>query len=107
MNDVMNFLMQIVEFIRTQRLQRRLFNEELESSESLESLEHSCFTSICRREVLELWKFLERFQEKLPEIISLLNAKGVDPEIVKNEKWFSDLAFLTCVTYHSNNINLK
>ncbi|KAK4875858.1 hypothetical protein RN001_012280 [Aquatica leii] len=52
-------------------------------------------------------KFLERFQELLPEITAFLDERGDDTQMLKNKKWLTDLAFLTDITMHLNTINLE
>ncbi|CAH0397110.1 unnamed protein product [Chilo suppressalis] len=52
-------------------------------------------------------KFLERFQELLPEITAFLDERGDDTQMLKNEKWLTDLTFLTDITMHLNTINLE
>ncbi|XP_057659285.1 uncharacterized protein LOC130895759 [Diorhabda carinulata] len=47
------------------------------------------------------------FQELLPEITAFLDERGDDTQILKNEKWLTDLAFLTDITMHLNIVNLE
>ncbi|CAG9791321.1 unnamed protein product [Diatraea saccharalis] len=103
MADVMSITMKIVNSIRARSLQRRLFKVQLEASES----EHTDLLLHTDVRWLSRGKFLERFQELLPEIISFLDQRGDDTEILKSESWLCDLAFLTDVTGHLNSINLE
>lgn len=102
MKDVMDIAFKIVNSIRARSLQRRVFKVHLEESESTHEdlLLHTDVRWLSRGRFL-------RFQELLPDIISFLNARGENTELLTNEKWLSDLAFLVDITKHLNDINLE
>lgn len=102
--DVMSIVTKIVNSIRARSLQRRLFKAQLEASEAADHTDLLLYTDV---RWLSRGKFLERFLELLPEIITFLDERGDDTEKLKNEKWLCDLAFLTDVTSHLNVINLE
>jgi hypothetical protein len=52
-------------------------------------------------------KFLERFKKLLPKITAFLDERGDGTQMLKNEKWLTDLAFLTVITMHLNIINFE
>ncbi|XP_057672104.1 uncharacterized protein LOC130903792 [Diorhabda carinulata] len=85
-------------------LQRRLFQLQLEDRESAEHTDLVLHTDV---RWLSRGKFLQRFQELLPEITAFLDERGGDTQILKNEKWLTDLAFLTDITMHLNIVNLE
>ncbi|XP_023309706.1 general transcription factor II-I repeat domain-containing protein 2-like [Anoplophora glabripennis] len=103
MKDVMTIAFKVANSIRAKSLQRRLFKAQLESSE----LEHSDLLLYTDARWLSRGRFLARLHELLPEIIIFLEARGDDAEMLKNEKWRSDLAFLVDITKHLNDINLE
>lgn len=103
MKDVMDIAFKIVNSIRARSLQRRLFKAHLESNES-EHVDLLLHTDV---RWLSRGRFLERFQELLPEIITFLETRGDDCEKLKNENWLRDLAFLTDITKHLNSLNLE
>ncbi|KAL3270916.1 hypothetical protein HHI36_021423 [Cryptolaemus montrouzieri] len=86
------------------RLQRRLFKLQLEDRESAEHTDLVLHTDV---RWLSRGKFLDRFQELLPEITAFLDERGDDTQMFKNKKWLTDLAFLTDITMHFNTINLE
>lgn len=103
MKEVIDTAFKIANSIRARSLQRRLFKLQLETGES----EHTDLLLHTDVRWLSRGKFLERFQELLPEIISFLHERGDNTEILRNEKWLCDLAFLTDITNHLNLINLE
>ncbi|XP_024084337.1 uncharacterized protein LOC112127492 [Cimex lectularius] len=102
--EIMGIATKIVNSIRARSLQRRLFQLQLEDRESAEHTDLVLHTDV---RWLSRGKFLERFQELLPEITAFLDERGYDTQIVKNEKWLTDLAFLTDITMHLNTVNLE
>lgn len=103
MEDVMGIASKIVNSIRARSLQRRLFKIHLETGES----EHTDLLLHTDVRWLSRGKFLERFQELLPEIISFLDERGDNTEMLRNEKWLCNLAFFIDMTTHLNLINLE
>ncbi|XP_014240057.1 protein FAM200A-like [Cimex lectularius] len=102
--EIMGIATKIVNSIRARSLQRRLFQLQLEDRESAEHTDLVLHTDV---RWLSRGKFLERFQELLPEITAFLDERGDDTQILKNEKWLTDLAFLTDITMHLNSVNLE
>lgn len=102
--EIMGIATKIVNSIRARSLQRRLFQLQLEDRESAEHTDLVLHTDV---RWLSRGKFLERFQELLPEITAFLDERGDDTQILKNEKWLNDLAFLTDITMHLNTVNLE
>ncbi|CAH0406377.1 unnamed protein product [Chilo suppressalis] len=100
----MGIATKIVNSIRARSLQRRLFKLQLEDRESAEHTDLVLHTDV---KWLSRGKFLERLQELLPEITAFLDERGDDTQMLKNEKWLTDLAFLTDITMHLNTINLE
>ncbi|XKL67041.1 hypothetical protein PGB90_010461 [Kerria lacca] len=100
----MGIATKIVNSIRARSLQRRLFKLQLEDRESTEHTDLVLYTDV---RWLSRGKFLERFHELLPEITAFLDERGDDTEMLKSEKWLTDLAFLTDITMHLNTINLE
>ncbi|KAL3286378.1 hypothetical protein HHI36_000888 [Cryptolaemus montrouzieri] len=90
----------ILNSIRACSLQRRLFKLQLEDIESAEHTDLVHHTDVW-------WLSIERFQELLPEVTAFLDERGDDTQMLKNEKWLTDLAFWTDITIHLNTINLK
>ncbi|XP_050514902.1 general transcription factor II-I repeat domain-containing protein 2A-like [Diabrotica virgifera virgifera] len=86
MDEIMKMATKIVNSIRARSLQQRLFKAQLEARDSEE-----------HTDLLLL----------LPEIISFLEEQGDDTYILQNEKWLSNLAFLSDLTNHLNVLNLE
>ncbi|XP_057667241.1 zinc finger BED domain-containing protein 5-like [Diorhabda carinulata] len=101
---IMGIATKIVNSIRARSLQRRLFQLQLEDRESAEHTDLVLHTDV---RWLSRGKFLQRFQELLTEITAFLDERGDDTQILKNEKWLTDLAFLTDTTMHLNIVNLE
>ncbi|XP_050509092.1 protein FAM200A-like [Diabrotica virgifera virgifera] len=104
MDDIMKITTKILNSIRARSLQRRFFKSQLEASDSAEHTALLLHTDV---RWLSRGKFLDRFQELLPEIISFLEELGDDTHLLQNEKWLSDLAFLSDLTNHLNVLNLE
>ncbi|XP_045465147.1 general transcription factor II-I repeat domain-containing protein 2A-like isoform X1 [Harmonia axyridis] len=104
MEEIMGIAIKIVNSIRARSLQRRLFTLQLENSELAEHTDLVLHTDV---RWLSRGKFLERFQELLPEITAFMEERGDDTKMLKNEKWLTDLAFLTDITMHLNTINFQ
>uniref|UniRef100_A0A6P7HAE6 General transcription factor II-I repeat domain-containing protein 2A-like n=1 Tax=Diabrotica virgifera virgifera TaxID=50390 RepID=A0A6P7HAE6_DIAVI len=104
MDDIMKITTKIVNSIRARSLQRRLFKAQVEASDSAEHTDLLLHTDV---RWLSRGKFLDRFQELLPEIISFLEELGDDTHLLQNEKWLSDVTFLSDLTNHLNVLNLE
>ncbi|KAL3277148.1 hypothetical protein HHI36_012501 [Cryptolaemus montrouzieri] len=100
----MGIATKIVNSIRARSLQRRLFKLQLEDRESAEHTDLVLYTDV---RWLSRGKFLERFQKLLPEITAFLDERDDDTHMLKNEKWLTDLAFLTDITMYLNTIHLE
>ena len=103
MKEVMDITFKIVNSIRSRILQRRLFRIQLEENES----EHTDLLLHTDVRWLSRGKFLDRFQELLPEIIQFLESRGDTTAQLKNRKWLQNLAFLTDFTSHLNKLNIE
>ncbi|XP_072376072.1 protein FAM200A-like [Diabrotica undecimpunctata] len=86
----MKMTTKIANSIRAKSLQRRLFEALLEASDSPEHTDLLLHTDV---RWLSRGKFVDRFQELRPKIISFLKERGDDTHLLQNEKWLSDLAF--------------
>lgn len=103
MKEVMDIAFKIVNSIRSRSLQRRLFKIQLEENES----KHSDLLLHTDVRWLSRGRFLERFQELLPEISQFLQSRGDQYDQLTNPKWLLNLAFLTDITNHLNKCNLE
>ncbi|XP_057667227.1 general transcription factor II-I repeat domain-containing protein 2A-like [Diorhabda carinulata] len=102
--EIMGIATKIVNSISARSLKRRLIQLQLEDRESAEHTDLVLHTDV---RWLSCGKFLQRFQELLLEITAFLDKRGDDTQILKNEKWLTDLAFLTDITMHLNIVNLE
>lgn len=106
MDEVLKTVSKIVNFIRSRALNHRQFTSFLKGLESeFEDLPY--YTEV---RWLSCYKVLKNFYLLLEEIIVFLELKYEKNEnisIIKDPLWKKDLAFLTDITSHLNNLNIK
>lgn len=89
MKEVMDIAFKIVNSIRSRSLQRRLFKIQQEENDT----EHSDLLLHTDVRWLSRGRFLERFQELLPDINEFLQSRGDQYDQLSNAKWLQNLAF--------------
>ena len=100
---VMNPVIKLVNFIRSHGLNHRQFREMLKETHT-ESVDLPYYTAI---RWLSCLKVLTRVFELQKEIYEFLKGKGKPQPLLSDEKWIWKLAFVTDITDHMNNLNLK
>lgn len=103
MNHVVNVVRDIVNFIRSRGLNHRQFQAFLEEigSEFSDVLYHNQVRWLSRAQVLS------RFFSLLSEIEIFLTEKEKPYPELSDASWLWDLAFLTDISNHCNDLNLK
>ncbi|XP_050519731.1 general transcription factor II-I repeat domain-containing protein 2-like [Daktulosphaira vitifoliae] len=103
MDHVMNVVRDIVNFIRSRGLNHRQFQAFLEEvgSEFSDVLYHNQIRWLSRAQVLS------RFFNLLAEIEIFMTEKGKIFVQLSDSLWLWDLAFLTDISSHCNDLNLK
>uniref|UniRef100_H2ZZS8 DUF4371 domain-containing protein n=1 Tax=Latimeria chalumnae TaxID=7897 RepID=H2ZZS8_LATCH len=101
--EVMEFVVSTVNFIRARSLNHREFQS------FLENINATYGDLLCHTEVrwLSRGNILKRFFVLREEIKSFLQEKGRDISVMEDRDWIADLAFLTDVTGHLNDLNLR
>ena len=101
---VLNPVIKIVNFIRSHRLNHRQFKEMLKETDT-ESVDLLYYTAI---RWLSCGKVLTKVFELRKEICKFQKGKGKKPKpLLSDEEWVWKLAFVTDITDHMNNLNLK
>jgi len=104
LEHVMNIVTKTVNFIRSHGLKHREFIEFLNEIES----EHKDVLYYNRVRWLSRGKVLKRFFDLRREIqIFMIEINKPAVEEFENEQWMYDLAFLTDISAHLNELNLK
>lgn len=103
MRHVMEICMKIVNSIRGRSLQRRMFRAQVEENESKygELLYHADVRWLSRG------IFLQRFRDLLQEVKDFLISKNEVYVELTDDVWLMDLAFVTDITNHLNELNLQ
>lgn len=102
-NAVMTVVVKIVNFIRARALNHRQFRSLLEEVDA----EYTDIILHCDVRWLSRGKVLDRFCSLLPNIREFLNTKNQVYAELSNSEWLQDLTFLTDLTGHLNQLNLK
>ena len=100
---VMNPVIKMVNFIRSHGLDHRQFREILKETDT-KSVDLLYYTAI---RWLSYGKVLTRVFEFRKEICEFLKGKGKPQPLLSDEEWVWKLAFVTDITDHMNNLNLK
>ncbi|CAI6372756.1 unnamed protein product [Macrosiphum euphorbiae] len=103
LEHVMNIVTKTVNFIRSHGLKHRQFIEFLNEIES----EHKDVLYHNQVRWLSRGKVLKRFFDLRQEIQIFMIEKNKPVEEFENEQWMYDLAFLTDISAHLNELNLK
>ena len=98
--SVMDITFKIVNSIRGQSLQRRLFKMQL-GEKNTDLILHTDVRWLSRS------KFLQRFRDLLSEIKTFLEERGDDYRELQDVVWLCDLAFLTDFTGKLSTLNLE
>ena len=96
----MDIAFKIVNSIRGSSLKRRLFHLQLDKGQP-ELLLHTDVRWLSRG------KFLQRFRDLLPELRTFLQEQDGQYDILNDEAWLIDLAFLADFTSILSNLNLE
>ncbi len=106
LKDLMNMVVEIVNYIRGSALNHRQFIELLKESEDCQFGDIIYFANV---RWLSRGKVLQRFTSLLPEIQDFLikKEKLTSFSVIEEEEWKCDLFFLTDITAHMNELNLK
>ncbi|XP_047140945.1 general transcription factor II-I repeat domain-containing protein 2A-like [Hydra vulgaris] len=94
MKEVMEIVIQTVNFIRSRGLNHRQFKQLLEDCGS----EAEDVIYFCQVRWLSRAATLKRFWILIPEIIKFLKIKDKDTSFLENNDWLNDLAFLVDIT---------
>lgn len=102
-DNVMKYVVNAVNFIRSKGLNHRQFKSFLEESQA--DYQDIPYHTAVRW--LSRGKVLKRFVELRSEICTFLNEKGKETVVFDDKTWLSDLAFLTDITGHLNTVNQR
>lgn len=100
-DNIMKYVFNAVNFIRSRGLNHRQFKSFLEESQA-DYQDVPYHTDV---RWLSRGKVLKRFVELRSEICTFLNDKGKETAVFDDKTWLSDLAFLTDITGHLNTVN--
>nr|XP_047129377.1 general transcription factor II-I repeat domain-containing protein 2A-like [Hydra vulgaris] len=103
MKEVMEIVIQTVNFIRSRGLNHRQFKQLLEDCGS----EAEDVIYFCQVRWLSRAATLKRFWIIIPEIIKFLKIKDKDTSFLENNDWLNDLAFLVDITQMLMELNIK
>lgn len=103
LDHVMKVVVEIVNFIRARALNHRQFRQLLEDVDA----EYDDLVLHTDVRWLSRGKVLERFSSLLPAIKTFLATKGKPYEQLEDALYLMDLGFLTDITAHLNELNLK
>ncbi|XP_047146246.1 general transcription factor II-I repeat domain-containing protein 2-like [Hydra vulgaris] len=103
MKEVMEIVIQTVNFIRSRGLNHRQFKQLLEDCGS----EAEDVIYFCQVRWLSRAATLKRFWILIPEIIKFLKIKDKDTSFLENNDWLNDLAFLVDITQMLMELNIK
>ena len=101
--EVMGNVFNCVNYIRVRGLNHRLFKTFLEELDS-EYSDVVYFSAIC---CLSRTVTLKRFWNLRQEMKFFMESKHQNVRFLNNENWLNDLAFLTDITQHISDLNLK
>lgn len=102
-DHVMKKVVKAVNFIRSRGLNHRQFKEFLNDIEC----EYGDVLYYSEVRWLSRGKVLQRFLNLIEEIKMFLNQKSQPVDYLEDSKWLCDLAFLTDICGHLNDLNLK
>lgn len=103
MDHVLKTVAHIVNFIRSRALNTRLFSRLLDEL----GYHYQTLPYYTKVRWLSCQKVLKRFVELKEEIVLFLEMKQEDVSAIKTEDWHMDLLFLTDITEHLAELNLK
>jgi hypothetical protein len=103
MEGVMSTVTQTVNFIRAKGLNHRQFQSFLQEINS-EFGDMPYHTEV---RWLSRGKVLSRFFQLIEEICQFMDSKGKDSTVFRDKKWKCELAFLSDITTHLNDLNLQ
>ncbi|XP_004213339.2 general transcription factor II-I repeat domain-containing protein 2-like [Hydra vulgaris] len=103
MKEVVEIVIQTVNFIRSRGLNHRQFKQLLEDCGS----EAEDVIYFCQVRWLSRAATLKRFWILIPEIIKFLKIKDKDTSFLENNDWLNDLAFLVDITQMLMELNIK
>uniref|UniRef100_A0A8D9BI68 General transcription factor II-I repeat domain-containing protein 2 n=1 Tax=Cacopsylla melanoneura TaxID=428564 RepID=A0A8D9BI68_9HEMI len=103
MNQVMTFVIKIVNNVRAHSLKRRQFKQ------LAEEMDCQYGDLLLHNEVrwLSRGKVLQRFNEVLPVLVTFFKNQGEPYPELENPEWLQDFAFLVDITEKLNDINTK
>lgn len=106
LKNVMDLVVKVVNYIRSSATNHRQFLELLKEIEGTEFKDLLFFTNV---RWLSRGKVLERFVSLLNPIRNFLQEKEmlINFSEIENKEWQCDLIFLTDITLHINELNLK
>ena len=101
--EIMEVVVKIINYIRSNGLNHRQFQELLHDLDS----QQSDLIYFCDVRWLSRGNMLQRFYELREEIIFFLEMKGKSYPQLQDPTWIAELAFLVDITGHLNQLNLK
>jgi hypothetical protein len=101
--NVMSVVVKTVNFIRSRGLNHRQFKTFLEEIEA----EYGDLLYYCEVRWLSRGKVLMRFLKLLDEVKVFLIEKGKSVDELEDKQWLCDFAFLTDLTSHLNELNVR
>lgn len=103
LKNVMDVVVNTINFIRSRGLNHRQFKAFLDELSS----EHDDVTYYCEVRWLSKGKMLKRFYDLRKEIADFMEMKEKTLPQICDPTWLCDLAFLVDITGHLNDLNLK
>ena len=103
MENVLNPIKKIINFIRSRGLNQRQFSRFLNDSES----EYSGFSYYTEVRWLSCSKGLKEFLDLKEEICQFLASKNQDTTLFSDMVWWQDLSFMVDITKHLSDLNLR
>jgi len=103
MENVLNPIKKIINFIRSRGLNQRQFSRFLNDSES----EYSGLSYYTEVRWLSCSKVLKEFWDLKEEICQFLASKNQDTTLFSDMVWWQDLSFMVDITKHLSDLNLR
>ena len=101
--EVMKNVVSCVNYIRSRRLNHRQFKSFLQAL----NFDYPDVHYFCAVRWLSRAATLKRFWDLKEPIQTFMKSKGQDISFLKDDAWLNDFAFLTDITHHLSELNVK